>query len=677
LTFENLETYSPAQLILLNRELINQGRFSESDSVLNKLEVGADTDVKPILAVERIKVYLKKGDYQKLLRYLTDLADTPEKSLYEKIIFNTLRENLDGFADRGALLQTLHRLIERVEAWRSDPELITWMLQFSEPGTELHSTLVMVLWAAVELDVFPVAHQPEIATVRQHPAAHPVVIAAHFATQYFKRNWSYIITEAPDFLSRMTPGSQEFIRVRDTWIRSFFRKRMYSELIGILQQPRNLQAFSLTPERQADLLFQLWLKKVFLKEALQELERLEKLPSPEKLAERYYELAEFYFDRERFEESLPHYAKAAAEKAAPVSLVQLVQWRRLWIHYRLQQPQKMREIARWADSYNFDSREVAAKFCYWGVKLGLFPDRRALSCYQEFPLTYYGFRALQEHGGYPGIEKTALAASLPVPARELSRAETGFLELVHVYYLTGVSDLSDALVMHYMQQRRPDQDFFLQLADVLHRAQRFYLQQLLIELYFKEDLDRISSPLHPLLSVYYPAGYRAAVNRHIGDSSLPQPLALAVMREESSFRPEIESPAGAVGLMQLMPSTAKYVAKTIRAHYEPSLLFEPDFNVKLGVAYLNRLLRQYKGNLHYTLAAYNGGATNVQRWRQKAHSTDLDVFVETITYLETQNYVKRVLKSYYIYQLLHGKDGKSDGSGPHHAGPDRMSDDPA
>jgi soluble lytic murein transglycosylase len=130
-------------------------------------------------------------------------------------------------------------------------------------------------------------------------------------------------------------------------------------------------------------------------------------------------------------------------------------------------------------------------------------------------------------------------------------------------------------------------------------------------------------------------------------------LILSVMREESHFNPQVKSIAGAIGLMQLMPKTAEYMAQKTGTHVTIDSLNDPEVNLRLGSAYLKNLMNRYEGNLFYTLAAYNGGPSNVTRWLQKTKTKDNDDFIETITYRETQNYVRRVMRSYYLYRYLY------------------------
>ena len=128
-------------------------------------------------------------------------------------------------------------------------------------------------------------------------------------------------------------------------------------------------------------------------------------------------------------------------------------------------------------------------------------------------------------------------------------------------------------------------------------------------------------------------------------------LLYAVSRQEGALYPRAESPVGAPGLMQLMPGTAKETASKLGVPYRnPEQLFDPTLNVRLGSAYLKRLLDVYDGNRILATAAYNAGPGRVKRWREQSRNRPMDVWVESIPYKETRNYVQNVLSFDLIYQ---------------------------
>ncbi len=127
------------------------------------------------------------------------------------------------------------------------------------------------------------------------------------------------------------------------------------------------------------------------------------------------------------------------------------------------------------------------------------------------------------------------------------------------------------------------------------------------------------------------------------------------MRQESLFDPLARSVADARGLLQLLPATARRVANE-RADAAAVDLNDPEQNVSLGVRHLADLDAHFQGDMVKALAAYNGGAAAVERWQQRFAGRDADEFVESITYRETRDYVKRVLDNYARYRRLYSSD---------------------
>ncbi|MFM7630702.1 MAG: lytic transglycosylase domain-containing protein, partial [Alphaproteobacteria bacterium] len=140
--------------------------------------------------------------------------------------------------------------------------------------------------------------------------------------------------------------------------------------------------------------------------------------------------------------------------------------------------------------------------------------------------------------------------------------------------------------------------------------------------------------------------------------STEKPLALAITRQESVFQVDARSPVGAMGLMQLMPGTAKMTAKQLGVGYnQAALTRDPHYNVMLGSAHLEMLLEDFDGAYPMAIAAYNAGSGAVRRWirdngdpRYQTPTHMLD-WIENIPYRETRNYVQRVLEGLEVYRM--------------------------
>ena len=132
-------------------------------------------------------------------------------------------------------------------------------------------------------------------------------------------------------------------------------------------------------------------------------------------------------------------------------------------------------------------------------------------------------------------------------------------------------------------------------------------------------------------------------------------LVLAVVRQESGFDPGAISSAGARGMMQLMPATARHMARSLDLDPDRHSLDDPAFNLLLGSAYMNRLVRRYDGSLLLAVAAYNAGPGRIGRWLKRygdpraAHVDPVD-WVETLPFAETRNYVQRVFEGLTVYR---------------------------
>jgi soluble lytic murein transglycosylase len=155
------------------------------------------------------------------------------------------------------------------------------------------------------------------------------------------------------------------------------------------------------------------------------------------------------------------------------------------------------------------------------------------------------------------------------------------------------------------------------------------------------------------LHLRFPTAYLAQLRRASLDTDLPVPTLIAMARQESALNRAASSSANARGLMQLLPSTARLVAR--RHHLRiPKIedLFDPQTNINLGSRHLAWLVERYDGQLVPAIAAYNAGEHRVDRWLRANDQLPLDVWIETIPFRETRNYVKNVLAFRHVYAQL-------------------------
>ena len=152
-----------------------------------------------------------------------------------------------------------------------------------------------------------------------------------------------------------------------------------------------------------------------------------------------------------------------------------------------------------------------------------------------------------------------------------------------------------------------------------------------------------------LYLVYVPKKYSDYVARYAAEYGVEEELAYAVIRAESNFREDAVSPAGARGLMQLMPSTAQFISECVGEDLSPD---DPQDNIRMGVWYLSYLAGKFGGQTE-VLAAYNAGEGSVRQWLNDPRFSENGMALSEIPLSETKQYVRRVKKFYNYYKFLY------------------------
>lgn len=286
----------------------------------------------------------------------------------------------------------------------------------------------------------------------------------------------------------------------------------------------------------------------------------------------------------------------------------------------------------------------AAAHLYWAAKArtrrgGNKDDLLRLAA-TRYPHTFYGQRA-----------RRLLAEAAPVrlpgpPPEELrdNRAHETFEELAALGFDSDAVAAAEALSAADNQVDMPRMVARLYARlETYHASIAAVGQDIGAAVYRRRQADE------EVWTLAYPRGYWDVVQQAARRTNVDPYLVLAVMREESRINPDAVSPAGAIGLMQLLPSTASGIAGTPLA---PVDLMAPDRNIRYGTAYLAGMLRQFDGDVVLALAAYNAGPAAARRFARLPR-TDPEVFLESIPFAETRAYVQRVLQTYGIYRWLY------------------------
>ncbi len=239
---------------------------------------------------------------------------------------------------------------------------------------------------------------------------------------------------------------------------------------------------------------------------------------------------------------------------------------------------------------------------------------------------------------------------------ELMFVDNNYYELFYSKKLVAIVDLLDQLrkdkytkhILRYLANDNVDKGSEVLAAKIATDISRFD---------FAIQVSKIASYQKRFHNKYnYPI---ISVPNYVGGRKIPNPaLILSIIRQESEFDTSARSHVGAQGLMQLMPYTAKTVAKQSKTIYSKSKLTrDPEYNINLGSFYIAGLLSNYKGSYPFATAAYNAGPKRVKYWNKinknpQKNQIDYVDWIELIKFKETRNYVQRVLENYNVYRYI-------------------------
>lgn len=268
--------------------------------------------------------------------------------------------------------------------------------------------------------------------------------------------------------------------------------------------------------------------------------------------------------------------------------------------------------------------------------------------YKEFPLSFHSLVA-DEGFNTPAFD---LLTSNPDPViayrSTTNKTLNSILAAADVFLRIDEKDLA----FHLLEGVKPDHisaepaEVLLYLSIVANRAQFGLLKFQAMTKAFDKN-PSIKTPV--TMKFYYPNWYYELVEEH--KESVNPYLLLALIRQESAFNPKAQSAAGARGLMQLLPGTAKSFGRI-----KKNDLFIPKKNIQAGVKFFSYLLKRYNGQVHLALAAYNAGPSAVDDWVKRYPTENSVLFMDLVPYRETREYVATILRNWYWYNKLYASE---------------------
>lgn len=293
-----------------------------------------------------------------------------------------------------------------------------------------------------------------------------------------------------------------------------------------------------------------------------------------------------------------------------------------------------------------------------------------LDCIRDFPLAYYAHRSRMKLVGYklmpekdvPYAHGVRMAPEQTLAwvraSQKVGKPDTTYNQerynRIRTLFQYGFSEQAFALYDEARKKNAKRLDFLYEYGKLFYEMGETAAGYRLAR-QFQNNIDRrrLMAPPIDVLHYLFPIPYMDQVKFHSGDRIDPF-FVYSVMRQESIFNFEIMSPAGACGLLQIMPATGKMLAeKENLPTFEPRQLFNAYMNIRLGIRYLIDLKAEYNDDYMYVLGNYNAGPKPTKRWQAAGEGKSWDVRAEDISYWETRDYVKRVMGNYWIYQEIY------------------------
>jgi soluble lytic murein transglycosylase len=320
------------------------------------------------------------------------------------------------------------------------------------------------------------------------------------------------------------------------------------------------------------------------------------------------------------------------------------------------------ELAAFAE--RFPGEEWADGARYWRAKALVALDRadEAAAVLARLAAdrsnTYYGVRAataLAALGRAVPVEPAKAPPRCPEAIQPPDPAAAEFLEAAQALDQARLPRLAEML-LEFAARQRPDRTDLalahIRAADALGR--RAAVSRTAWRTFGGCLIRGTAGELAPLRRALYPRAHADTVRAALAGTPVAPDVIFSLIRQESFFDPRAVSGAGAVGLMQLMPDTARAVGKRLGRGVGREELFDPQVNIRLGTAFFLERLDRF-GNLPAALAGYNAGENRVARWNRALAPLGEELFIELIPYTETRDYVRRILAGATMYGRLYAR----------------------
>ena len=630
-------------------QTLKNNNSSEAYKALEELGEENEWYLKWIYYDGKIKQAQSENNFKELVTLVLSTKNLSTIPYFQKKIRDAFIKIGSTLDFNSSLKNQIDSIIPQNKKLQGDPDFLLLYLKHYRKINQGRKKILRLLWMNSDVHRIPEKIKREARRYLSDWFNNPEFAEHHFKVQFKSGNLKYLEEELPKYLKEIkfkTPKS--FVLHRTMFFRVLIKNKKHRKALNLIRAKQSRFILDINPLEAIKLKFRVLLQMKNINQIRKTFGQLEKALTRKEVIKYNLQISDYFKRRGRYKTSLYYHQKIDPTLLSKEEVPHF-QWNRFMLYIRVNKKKLALRLASRMSKEDLEDPMISSHFCYWNQKLKETLSKAKDTCYKNFPATFYGLRSKAKN--LVLVKKDLLKGAFP--HRNKPVLNGSFFSMLRVLYLTKENSLADQLIME--QLKRVDQQSKKEIIQFTGLMGRYKLMVTLGYQYFSPNGDiGVSEPERENWEFIYPLAYKGVIQKMKGKRKVPDFLIQAVIREESRFFPEAESVSGALGLMQLMPGTAKYIGRKIRDEVNVNKLFEPGKNIKLGVAYLEYLLRRYNGNLVYALAAYNGGATNVKRWRRKNRGNDLDMFIETIPFDETRRYVKKVLRSYFLYHAIYG-----------------------
>ena len=629
-------------------------------TALKSLKQTPESEVKDAWIYQKIRVLLQSDQHKEGIVSIRILLKLPERNFY----LSSLREDIKSefSTDKEALqiFNLLHDTRKNYKWFLTDYEIHALYLRGAKlKGVKLEHKYKVLGWQ------YPLDHKSAVLsnknlTTDELKNISPGELSRRVRSLSKLGLDMYLIKHLPQL---RTGRSRKVVKkLGEEYLKALFDEKYYSRIIKLQQKGTLSKKWVLGKESQLYWTARSHIKRKNIPAGRRAIYNLEKLNHKakqlpvlfDKIAYRYrldkeIRKAQFWWDR-----LLLHFPKhRLAAKSA---------WELAWSYKQQKNTTKALEYVKKGLKTKIYNSEMKAKLLFWQGQLLQESGRPELAA-KSFkklilrqPNTYYGMRLIsgeETSESILSVIKTRKAKLYAEPTEKINQKTKDLL--MRTEFLFDIAEPEQALKELFSGLGRyKNSTRNWHVSHLLHRRGEYHSVLRVIANYYLPHLVTQEVGEHPLWKLAYPRPYWFQLKSYANKAGIDPYFALAIMREESHFDPKALSSSKAMGLMQLMPATAKFVARKQKIKLsEIAEIFNPELNIRLGTLYLGSLADRFKSELIYTAGSYNAGPSNMLKWIKRWKGKSNDAFVEQIPFSETRKYVKRVYRSYKLYKQIY------------------------